>query len=67
MKTGDECEVRPVGADRWVRCKIRVILIVEEKHPENIYCLQCRFIEGLDSEEEKAAVEKILDQQKEGT
>lgn len=42
------------------RCGIKVVLIVEEKHPENIYCLECRFIEQLDSDEEKAKVEKML-------
>jgi hypothetical protein len=49
------------------RCGIKVILIVEDKHPENIYCLTCRFIEGMDSEEDKEAVQAFLDRNKEDT
>lgn len=49
------------------RCGIVVTKLNEEPHPENIYCLQCRFIEGLDNEEDKAALESFLDRTKEGT
>lgn len=46
------------------RCGALVVLIVEEKHPENIYCLQCRFIESLEGEA-KAQAEAFFAKQEE--
>lgn len=43
------------------RCGILVVLIVGEPHPENIYCLECRFIESLDGET-KAQAESFFSQ-----
>ena len=37
------------------RCGIRVVLIVEKHHPENLYCLRCRFIESLEGEAKEEA------------
>jgi hypothetical protein len=47
------------------RCGVRVVLIVEKAHPENIYCLECRFIESVEDPADRAVIARILDGQKE--
>ena len=39
------------------RCGIHVVAIVGEPHPENLYCQECRFIEGLEGEDKRQAEE----------
>ena len=55
------------GQFTCARCGIEVVLIVEDHHPENLYCLDCRFIESLDTDEQKEMAAKILDRPREGT
>jgi hypothetical protein len=43
------------------RCGILVVMVNGERHPENIYCLECRFIESIEDAEVKAVAAKILD------
>lgn len=39
------------------KCGLHVIEVVGEPHPENVYCLECRWIESLEGEDRAAAEE----------